>query len=184
VEFEHLRPVIIAAILRFSKGRVRSDDLEDLEQEVWLRLLRATQSSKAAYDPARGALTTYIYLITRSVLFNVFEKNRRDPSNLALRLEVTPTGAPMAVAATHVPALRDEDAETRLATAEVLAKLKAVADATEDHARLLARYYAACEQLPGEATERRVAKVMGVPVRLVRQVRQQARALLLSLGAA
>jgi DNA-directed RNA polymerase specialized sigma24 family protein len=184
MEFEHLRPVIIAALLRFGKGRVRTDDLEDLEQEVLLRLVRATQSPTAAYNPARGALTTYVYLVTRSVLYNAFAKNSRDPSNHALRLEVTATGAPLAIAAENICSLRDDRIETRLAAADVLAKLRAVADATSDNARLLARYVETCEQLTGEATEYRVARAMGVPVRLVQQVRQQARALLATLGAA
>jgi DNA-directed RNA polymerase specialized sigma24 family protein len=180
--YQQYRPVVTAAILRYSRGWVRSEDLLDLEQEVWARVWRALQSPTAAYDPQRGAWTTYLYLITHSVCCNAFAKNRRDPSNQALRLEVRSSGAPLAVSAARIPALRDEAAEARLLTADTLARFRAIAARSEDAAALL-HFYAACAAT-SEATDRRVAKEMGVTLRVVQQARERAKTLLATLGVA
>jgi RNA polymerase sigma factor (sigma-70 family) len=185
-DFERLvhqyHQVVTAAIIKYSRGRVRADDLPDLEQEVWARVWRAMQSPQAAYDPQRGAITTYLYLITRSVCFNIFERNRHDPMNRALALTILSRSGAWEVRASTVPSLRDEDTEARLVTADVLARFRAVAAQAEDAAQLL-RYFEACAASP-RSTEHRVAKELGTTVGVVRQLRARARTLLLRLGAA
>jgi DNA-directed RNA polymerase specialized sigma24 family protein len=114
------RGVVHGAILRTSHGSVRQQDIGDLEQEVWARVWQTMQpGSGSAYNPARGAsVTSWLFMVTRSVCCNRFVRNTRDPMNLAMRLDLQPQPRtrpqPWLVSVTAVPSLRDGQFERRV----------------------------------------------------------------------
>jgi hypothetical protein len=173
----------IDAIRRASRGWVRDEDLPDLEQQLWLRVWQAQYSvSGARYDPARGAFTTYLNLVARSVCANEFQKNSHAPTNTALRLAEKTDRRAHLVGAESLPALRDEQTEARLVLQDVFVRFRAYATQVEEHAGLL-DYLAACETLgPTRATPRRVARILGVSGPTAARLRQRALSLLAKLG--
>lgn len=73
---------ISGSIYKVSRGRVRPEDKADLKQAVYARVLETDALAK--YDPAKGAFSTYLYWILRSVVVNQFARNARNPLNHAL----------------------------------------------------------------------------------------------------
>ncbi len=177
-QYDHF---IETMILRVSAGSCRRDDLPDLKQAVYLRLWQAYQpGSRSAYDPTRGAaFSTYLTLIIRSVCINQFQRNGREPVNLAVRLRTTPAVEPWTIHVARVADLRDEAFEDRAAIADVLVRFRVLAQATEDAAQLLSFYDACVEVLP---TTRRLMKATGSSAVALEATRQRAVAMLAQLG--
>jgi len=181
------RGVVHGAILRTSHGSVRPQDVGDLEQEVWTRVWQTMQpGSGSAYNPDRGAaLTSWLYMVTRSVCCNRFVRNSRDPMNLALRLDLqpptTPGRKPWLVSVIAVPSLRDNGLfERRVIASDTLAQFRAVAATAEGGAQILA-CLDACQNVH-PITPRRLAKEMGTSTPLARYWLQ--RDVFTTLGAA
>lgn len=119
---EH-RAVVIAAILRCCPWA----SVEDLEQDVWLRFWKTMQpESRAQYDPARSRLTTFLWLITRSIGFNAGQKHAHDPVRGAAPLDPADAVAP--------------SPEAGVVAGDLLAKFRAAAEAADDGGRLLDFY--------------------------------------------
>lgn len=82
---------ITGCIFKISKGHVRPDDIEDLRQQILLRVHERKYLKK--YNPAKGSFNTYLYWLIRSVVVNQFESNERNPLNMALSvIEAGPGG--------------------------------------------------------------------------------------------
>jgi len=65
---------IIVAIARSAVRRGRGAEIEDIAQEVFLRLLKDDHRLLRAFNPSRARLATYLAVITRTV---VYERQRR-----------------------------------------------------------------------------------------------------------
>lgn len=74
---EALHRPIIATIFRFLGPRYRRD-VEDLAQEVFLKVFRAL----AAFDPSRAKFTTWVYTFVRNHCFDVLKKKRLPTASL------------------------------------------------------------------------------------------------------
>ena len=73
---------ITGCIFKISKGHVRPDDIEDLRQQILLRVHERKYLKK--YNPSKGSFNTYLYWLIRSVVVNQFESNERNPLNTAI----------------------------------------------------------------------------------------------------
>lgn len=72
-------PVIHAAVRRLIRGRVpqdRSLGVEDIVQEVFLRLFKNDARLLRTHDPNRGALSTWLTIVARSTTLSVLRKKR------------------------------------------------------------------------------------------------------------
>lgn len=77
---------ITSTIYRVSGGHVRVDDLPDLKQSVYLRVIETDYLARcrALIGERGGSFSTYLFMLTRSVLVNIFAKNTRNPLNTAV----------------------------------------------------------------------------------------------------
>ncbi|MBX3355751.1 MAG: sigma-70 family RNA polymerase sigma factor [Phycisphaeraceae bacterium] len=67
-------PLVVAVIRRACRGR--ADEVEDLAQEVFVRLLRDDARLLRAFDPARARLSSYLVVIARSVAIEKLRRKR------------------------------------------------------------------------------------------------------------
>ena len=74
---EALQRPVIATIFRFLGPRYRRD-VEDLAQEVFLKVFRAL----GKFDPARARFTTWVYTFVRNHCFDVLKRRRLPTSSL------------------------------------------------------------------------------------------------------
>lgn len=74
---EALHRPVIATIFRFLGVRYRRD-VEDLAQEVFLKVFRAL----SRFDPARAKFTTWVYTFVRNHCFDVLKRRRVPTSSL------------------------------------------------------------------------------------------------------
>jgi len=73
---------ITGCIFKVSRGHVRPDDVEDLRQQILLRVHE--RKYLKSYDPKKGSFNSYLYWLIRSVVVNQFESNVRNPLNTAM----------------------------------------------------------------------------------------------------
>ncbi len=76
---EQFCPVIYAAVQRVVGARPRrpaGTDIDDLVQEVFVRLLRDDMRLLRSYDPRRASLVTWLTVIARSVTLDSLKKKR------------------------------------------------------------------------------------------------------------
>jgi DNA-directed RNA polymerase specialized sigma24 family protein len=152
------RPVVLAAIRR-TLPWVSPQDAEDVEQDVWCRIWKTFQpESRARFDPSRSRLTTFLFLVTKSVALNWLAKHQHDPTHAAVSVE----------SRTSFNHLVQPSPQRALVAADLLARFRAAAAAAEDGAELLAYYDAHLNgtRLPrGTVPERAralLAKISGV----------------------
>jgi DNA-directed RNA polymerase specialized sigma24 family protein len=85
-----------SAIRKISRGYVRPDDVEDLKQQIYFRIVEKdylTLAAKRIQERGEGSFTTYLFALIRSVLSNRFDKNTRNPLNMAIGvIETAPEG--------------------------------------------------------------------------------------------
>lgn len=74
---EALHRPVIATIFRFLGPRYRRD-VEDLAQEVFLKVFRAL----GTFDPSRAKFTTWVYTFVRNHCFDVLKKKRLPTASL------------------------------------------------------------------------------------------------------
>jgi len=114
---------ITGCIYRISKGHVRPDDMDDLRQQILLRVHERKYLAK--YDASKGAFNTYLYWLIRSVVVNQFEANERNPLNTAIPvMETAPDMEPgETVGALVLETFKDavDDSFERIAQAKDLA---------------------------------------------------------------
>lgn len=84
-QYDHF---ITVSIYRVSRGSVRSDDLDDLKQAVYARVVE--KNYLAGYAPEKGSFSTYLFWLIRSVVVNQFDKNTRNPLNMAVGTKGAP----------------------------------------------------------------------------------------------
>lgn len=70
-------PVIYAAIHRRLAPAGRSDEAEDVAQDVFVRLCQRDYKLLRGYDPARAKLTTWLTVITSSVAIDHLRRQKR-----------------------------------------------------------------------------------------------------------
>lgn len=77
---------ITSTIYRVSSGHVRPDDLLDLKQSVYLRIVETDylERCRKLIGERGGSFSTYLFMLVRSVLVNIFDKNSRSPVNCAI----------------------------------------------------------------------------------------------------
>jgi len=66
----------VAKTLRAGAGQSNPEDLRDVVQDVFLRLLEGNYRLLRRYDPARSSLVTYLTLIARSVALDHLRRRR------------------------------------------------------------------------------------------------------------
>ncbi len=112
---------ITGSIFRISKGHVRPDDMEDLRQQILLRIHERNYLKK--YNPSKGAFTTYLYWLIRSVVVNQFQSNERNPLNTAIPVVETSAFEGETPGALVLESFRDavDDSFERIAQAKDLA---------------------------------------------------------------
>jgi len=117
---ETLHRPVIAIIYRFLGGRVR-DEVEDIAQEVFLKVFRAI----GQYDPGRAKFTTWVYTFVRNHCYDVLKKRRLPLTSL------TPTDEPGA--RIDLPDDRELQPEPAAANSELGSKIgEALAALSED----------------------------------------------------
>lgn len=83
-------------IRKISRGYVRPDDIEDLKQQIYFRMVEKDYlnlSRRRIEERGEGSFTTYLFALIRSVLSNRFDKNTRNPLNMAIGvIETAPEG--------------------------------------------------------------------------------------------
>lgn len=167
---------ITGCIFRISKGHVRPDDVEDLRQQILLRVHERKYLKH--YDPSKGAFNTYLYWLVRSVVVNQFEANERNPLNLALPvIESAPTDEVERPGALVLESWRDavDDSFERIALA------KDLADRFEVHLGRL-RPWGEAITLPSGVKERRSLALVFRLLRQSLEVKEIAGALRCSSG--
>lgn len=99
-QYDHF---ITVTIFKISKGAVRTDDVPDLKQAIYARMLETDYLSK--YRPEKGSFSNYLFVLIRSVLVNQFSKNCRNPLNNAYGIVESGTDVGMYVKLDnrHVP---------------------------------------------------------------------------------
>lgn len=78
---------IESAIRKISRGYVRPDDIEDLKQQIYFRIIDKDYLNLCRVriaERGEGSFTTYLFALIRSVLSNGFDKNTRNPLNMAI----------------------------------------------------------------------------------------------------
>ena len=85
-------PVIHAAVRRTVLRRAPGDDaaLDDIAQEVFVRLVKDDFRLLRTYDPARAALTTWLTLVARSASVDHMRRRRPDEGAAMAEEPVTP----------------------------------------------------------------------------------------------
>ncbi len=135
-DYDHF---IDVSIHRISCGHVRSQDVPDLKQAVYLRLWETGYLER--YQPAKGSVSNYLYVLIRSVMSNVWDKNTRNPLNRAIGTQERPAtirGTEKArLVLEHHPEYTDRDAEARLVQRDAVERLRAFAATQANGARLL-----------------------------------------------
>lgn len=133
---------ITVHIYKISKQSVREDDVADLKQMVYTRLWEQRCLDK--YDPAKGAFSTYLFWVIRSVVVNQFDMNSRNPLNQAKGTRVSRYRATEGdkwessrVPLDVLPQFQDRDFEQREMVADVVARLEVTAATTKQGAELL-----------------------------------------------
>lgn len=97
---ERFAPVIHAAVrrtLRARAPRIAEEDIHDVVQEVFVRLVRDDYRRLRAFDASRASLVTWLTVVARSVAID--ELRRRRPPAVQLdeqSLEVAASDAPPA----------------------------------------------------------------------------------------
>ncbi len=89
--------VIYSAVRRVLGARLRDDPLatvEDLTQEVFVRLFRADARQLRAYDPARASLATWLTIVARSTALDGLRKKRLPTVPLDAAAHSPATAAP------------------------------------------------------------------------------------------
>lgn len=85
-----------SCIRKISRGYVRPDDIEDLKQQIYYRIIEKDYlnlSRTRITERGEGSFTTYLFALIRSVLANRFDKNTRNPLNMAIGvIETAPEG--------------------------------------------------------------------------------------------
>jgi RNA polymerase sigma factor (sigma-70 family) len=66
---------ITASIKKVTRGHVREDDLDDVRQQIFLRVFTSGYLDK--FDASRASFTTYLYTLIHSVVCNWIEHNSR-----------------------------------------------------------------------------------------------------------
>jgi len=78
---------IEAAIIKISRGYVKPQDIGDLKQEIYTRMVDKDYLNLARTrieERKAGSWTTYLYKLILTVLSNRFDKNTRNPLNMAI----------------------------------------------------------------------------------------------------
>lgn len=87
---------IESCIRKISRGYVRPDDIQDLKQQIYERIVEKdylNRSRTLISERGEGSFTTYLFALIRSVLANRFDKNTRNPLNMAIGvIETAPEG--------------------------------------------------------------------------------------------
>lgn len=87
---------IESCIRKISRGYVRPDDIEDLKQQIYHRIIEKDYlnlSRTRIEERGEGSFTTYLFALVRSVLANRYDKNTRNPLNMAIGvIETAPEG--------------------------------------------------------------------------------------------
>lgn len=151
---------ITGCIFKVSKGHVRPDDIDDLRQQILLRVHERNYLQK--YNPSKGSFNTYLYWLIRSVVVNQFESNERNPLNTAIPVvERAERGDDYTPGALVLEAYADavDDSFERIACA------RDIADRFEAHLMTL-RPWGAAIALPNGTKERRS---LALVFRLLRQ---------------
>lgn len=168
---------IEATLQRFARGRIRPDDMPDLKQAVYLRLLEHQVLDR--YDPSKGAFQTLLFFVVQSVAVNTFYRDQRRP--LARSVGLTPPGtlATGRLDPDTLPEQQDWAAVRRMEARDTVRRLTRVARASKHSAQLI--------QLIGQFAQDRSVKemtaVLGSPrtvqkrrARLQQILRQQLKA--------
>ena len=71
-------PVIYAAVRRVAGSTHDAADVEDVVQDVFLRLVRRDFHLLRTFDPARASLPTWLTLVARSVAIDAVRRRRTD----------------------------------------------------------------------------------------------------------
>lgn len=74
--YEQYHHYITSCIHRLGGRYLTRDDIDDLQQQIFLRVL--TNKSIERYDAERGAFTTYLFWIVRSAIDAAFQHRRLD----------------------------------------------------------------------------------------------------------
>lgn len=94
--FDQYDEYIESSIRKISRGYVRADDIEDLKQQIYFRIVEKdylTLARTRILERGEGSWTTYLFALIRSVLANRFDKNTRNPLNMAIGVvETAPEG--------------------------------------------------------------------------------------------
>jgi DNA-directed RNA polymerase specialized sigma24 family protein len=122
---------IESAIRKISGGYVRVDDLEDLKQAIYARIVEKDYlelSRTRIRERNEGSFTTYLFALIRSVLVNRFDKNTRNPLNMAIGvIETAPEGKEevAALVLETYAELVDEDFESAIERKDYLNRFEA-----------------------------------------------------------
>ena len=76
---ERFAPVIFGAVrrtLRLRVAQVKSAEVQDVAQDVFVRLLRDDYRLLRTYDPQRAALSTWLTIVARSVALDHLRRRR------------------------------------------------------------------------------------------------------------
>jgi RNA polymerase sigma factor (sigma-70 family) len=169
-QYDHF---IDVAIFRISRGQVRSDDLPDLKQAVYARIWQFDYLVK--YHPAKGSFSNYLFVLIRSVLANQFDKNTRNPLNMAIGVRETPGQVGPRADVTRRLVLEahrdfvDHAFERRQQAEELLAKLEARALPLPDGQTLAA----VLRLLYDGYTQREISKRVGRSLAKVAELRRR-----------
>lgn len=174
---EHYDHYIAATIRKVSRGNVRTDDMPDLKQAVYARLIEQRCLDK--YDPAKGAFSTYLYWVVRSVVVNQFDRNTRNPLNMAFGVQASPGHRRRdtedgRIVLDSLLAMQDAGWEGQQVTRDLLRRLRAFAATAKNGAeltRVLSLLYEG--RTPGE-----VAGALGRTTTTVAGHRRKLRAIL------
>jgi RNA polymerase sigma factor (sigma-70 family) len=86
---ERYAKLVLWAIQRISRGRVRPEDVPDLVQLVYLRVWEKNYIERCRFliaERGTGQFSTFLYWLVRSVLINEFRANARSPLNYSFHL--------------------------------------------------------------------------------------------------
>ncbi|HET6429247.1 MAG TPA: sigma-70 family RNA polymerase sigma factor [Phycisphaerae bacterium] len=84
--------VIFAAVGRvLGRGRDRTEEAEDVAQDVFVRLVRNDFALLRRYDPDRSSITTWLTIVSRSVAIDHLRRRRLQAVSLD---DAPPTTAP------------------------------------------------------------------------------------------
>ncbi len=166
---------ITGSIFRISKGHVRPDDVEDLRQQILLRIHERKYLKH--YNPSKGSFNTYLYWLIRSVVVNQFQSNERNPLNTAIPVVERSAFEGETPGALVLESYRDsvDDSFERIAQA------KDLADRFERHLSTF-RPWGPAITLPNGAKERRSLALVFRLLRQSMEVKEVAEALRCSPG--